>query len=155
MLSESQRAALSARLRRGRDEPVAQIPRRPEGLTDLPLSFEQEQLWFINRFTPGEAIYNIPFAVRLCGPLDARALGRGVTGLAARHEPLRTRLVTRADGPPTQMIDPPAPVAVERIELSRLEPDKQLAELREFISAEVGKPFSLADGPLLRGWLSQ
>ena len=61
MLTDAQRAALAARLRRGRAErrrPA--IPRGPAGLAELPLSLGQEQLWFIDRLAPGQPTYNIP-----------------------------------------------------------------------------------------------
>src|ERR1700722_12515971 len=123
--------------------------------TELPLSFAQEQLWFIDRFAPGQGTYNLPHAVRLSGPLDTAALGRAIDQLAVRHETLRTRLVTGADGGPLAVIDPPAAITVEPLSLAWIEPDKQHAWMRAFIGAEVLRPFSLADGPLLRLWLAE
>ena len=54
MLTDAQRAALAARLRRGREDLVPEIPPRPAELTELPLSYGQEQLWFLDRFAPGQ-----------------------------------------------------------------------------------------------------
>jgi len=116
------------------------------------LSFGQEQLWFIDRFAPGLPTYNIPHALRLSGPLDDAALDRALTGLVARHEALRTRLVTGASGRPVQVIDPPATVAPGRRDLSALAPGPRRAALREFIGAEAVRPFDLSAGPLLRSW---
>jgi amino acid adenylation domain-containing protein len=153
MLTDSQREALTARLRRGREKSVTPIPRRPAGLAGLPLSYGQEQLWFIDRFAPGLATYNIPHALRLSGRLDAAALDRAVTALAARHEALRTRLVAAAQGSPVQVIDPPGPVPVGLSDLSGLDPGQRQAALRELIGTESLRPFALAEGPLLRSWL--
>ena len=80
MLTDSQRVALAARLRRGRVAAVAEVPRRPGGLTDLPMSFGQEQLWFIDRFAPGLATYNIPL-----GAETVRCGGRGGAGPGGRR----------------------------------------------------------------------
>ncbi len=150
MLTDAQRAALTARLRRGRDGAVSEIPRRGAGVADLPLSFGQEQLWFLDRFAPGLAAYNIPVALGLSGPLDVTALGCALDGLVARHEALRTRLVPDAGARPVQLISPPGPVRLDTVDLSGLEPDKQQIGLREFIDVEAVRPFSLAAGPLLR-----
>src|SRR5260370_30472901 len=109
MLSESQREALALRLRRGRENLVSEIRRRPAGLAEPPLSYGQEQLWFVDRFLPGQPMYNIPNAIALTGPLETAALGRAIDALAARHEALRTRLVARAHRTPRQVSDPPAP----------------------------------------------
>ncbi len=153
MLTESERAAMTARLRRGRGKPGSKIGRRPAGLSDLPLSYGQEQLWFIDRLAPGLPTYNLPFALLLHGLLDAGALARGVDGLVARHEVLRTRLVAGRDGRPVQEIDPPQSLPLELVDLAELDPDQRQAALREFIDVEALRPFTLADGPLLRIWL--
>jgi amino acid adenylation domain-containing protein len=150
MLKDSQREALLARLRRSRADAAEEIPRRPPAPT-APLSFGQEQLWFVDRFAPGLATYNIPCPVSVRGPLDRAALKRALDGLAQRHEALRTRLVAGPDGRPVQVIDPPGPVELEAEEdLVGLEPGKQLTRLRELIHAKAMRPFDLAAGPLLR-----
>jgi amino acid adenylation domain-containing protein len=155
MLTDAQREALKAWLRRGRAATLAGIPRRAPGRTDLPLSYGQEQLWFLDRFAPGLAAYNIPNALELSGPLDVAALGRALDALAARHEALRTRLTPSADGHQVQMISPPEPVPVEPVDISALAADKRQARLREIIDTAAMRPFSLAEGPLLRAWLIQ
>ena len=45
---------------------------------DLPLSFAQQRLWFLDRLLPDKATYNIPAAWRLQGPLDVAALERSL-----------------------------------------------------------------------------
>jgi amino acid adenylation domain-containing protein len=148
-LTDAQRAALATRLRGGRAG-ADQIPRRRAGLSDLPLSFGQEQLWFIDRFAPGLPTYNIPHALALSGPLDDAALDRALTGLVARHETLRTRLITGASGRPAQVIDPPAAVAAGRRDLSALAKGPRQDALRELVGAQAVRPFDLSAGPLLR-----
>jgi amino acid adenylation domain-containing protein len=153
VLTDAQREALTARLRRGRENLTATIGRRPAGRTDLPLSYGQEQLWFIDKIAPGRGTYNIPYGIRLAGQLDAGALGRALDRLTARHEALRTRLVAGPDGQRAQVIDPASPRLLELADLSGLEPEKRADRLREFIHAEALRPFDLARGPLLRNWL--
>lgn len=77
MLTDSQRAALTARLPKGRAAASAAIPSRTAGRgDDLPLSFAQEQLWFIDRLAPGQPTYNVP----------SRS-GRSVSPMARCFEP--------------------------------------------------------------------
>jgi amino acid adenylation domain-containing protein len=153
MLTDSQRSALTARLRRGRERAVSEIPRRAVGRTDLPLSFGQEQLWFLDRFAPGLAAYNIPLALGLAGPLDVAALGHALDALVARHEALRTRLRPDGTGRPVQVIGSPGPVPLEAMDLSGLDDATQQIRLRDFIDTEAIRPFTLAEGPLLRACL--
>ncbi len=151
MLTDADRAALALRLRRGRAI-TTQIPRRPAGRRDVPMSYGQEQLWFIDRLAPAMAAYNIPNAIRVSGPLDHAALHRALNLLVARHEALRTRLLATG-GRPVQRIDRPAPVRLELTDYSALAPADRLDRLRGFIDAEAIRPFDLAAGPLLRTWL--
>ncbi|RKG64482.1 phosphopantetheine-binding protein, partial [Corallococcus terminator] len=66
--------------------PIPTVPR--EG--DLPLSFAQQRMWFLEQLEPGQALYNIPLALRLTGALDVEVLRRTFAEIVLRHEPLRT-----------------------------------------------------------------
>nr|WP_245553364.1 non-ribosomal peptide synthetase [Nocardia veterana] len=83
-------AALAARVAEyiGTGERVALTARpRPEV---LPLSLAQQRMWFLNRFEPESAAYNVPAAVRLYGDLRVEALQQAVLDVLGRHEVLRT-----------------------------------------------------------------
>ncbi|MFE2188759.1 amino acid adenylation domain-containing protein, partial [Streptomyces sp. NPDC059455] len=71
----------------------------------LPLSFEQQRMWFLNRLeTTGEgAAYNLPLALRLSGDLDIPALEAALGDVADRHESLRT-IFPETSGVPRQQI---------------------------------------------------
>ena len=153
MLTDAQREAITQQLmrRRRHADDAGSIPRRHPGLAEFPPSHGQEQLWLIDRLSPGLSNYNIPQVLRLSGPLDRPALERALGGLIARHEVLRTRLVADGQGRPVQVIDPAGRVALEVVELSGSEP----ARVRELALAEAMRPFDLAAGPLLRACLAR
>ena len=144
MLTDNQRAALAARLRQGRATSSETIPPRPPGQQQLPLSFAQEQLWYLDHLAPGRPTYNIPQALRLSGPLDISALEAALSALTARHETLRTRLTTSGQGDPTQLIDPPAPLTLELTDLSGTQ--DRIAVVRVLARAESIRPFNLSGG---------
>ena len=58
--------------------PVVRTSREAE----LPLSFAQQRLWFIDRLTPESPLYNMPMAVRL-DAAQPRCAGADVAGLCA------------------------------------------------------------------------
>ncbi|MDY6811439.1 MAG: condensation domain-containing protein, partial [Actinomycetota bacterium] len=82
--------------------PLVAISPRP---VPIPLSFAQTRMWFINRFEPGTATYNIPAMLRLGGRLDIEALRTAVADTVVRHEVLRTTFPA-VDGVPVQVISP-------------------------------------------------
>ncbi|GAA0229475.1 hypothetical protein GCM10009527_027460 [Actinomadura nitritigenes] len=126
--------------------PIVPVPR--DG--DLPLSFSQQRLWFLNQLAPDSPEYNEPLALHLRGPLDVRALGAALDAIARRHEVLRTRLVG-VEGVAHQVVDPPRAVPLDRLDLSAAA--DPLAEARVLVAAEVTVPFDLAEGPLMRARL--
>jgi amino acid adenylation domain-containing protein len=128
--------------------PLVPLPRD----VPLPLSFAQQRLWFIDQLEPGNAAYNLPFALRLRGALDVDALERGLAAIIHRHETLRTRFVSDG-GEPVQVIDPPHPVSLAVVDLTAQPEEEREADLRQLASDEALRPFDLAAGPLLRSTL--
>ena len=119
---------------------------------NLPLSFAQQRLWFLDRLLPNKAAYNIPTVWRLRGQLDALALERSLNELVARHETLRTRFVLSGDAP-VQVIEPPSAVALPITDLSAMPQAEREARARQITDTEARQPFDLEAGPLLRAQL--
>ncbi|MFE9613501.1 non-ribosomal peptide synthase/polyketide synthase [Streptomyces sp. NPDC006012] len=72
----------------------------------IPLSFAQERMWFLQRLQGDSGTYNMPFDIRLTGPLDAAALGAALRDLVDRHEALRTIYPEDAQGPHQVVLAP-------------------------------------------------
>ncbi|MES1244219.1 MAG: condensation domain-containing protein, partial [Acidobacteriota bacterium] len=156
-LSPEQRERLAEALRKeGIAAPAAErIPRRGgDGgdAGDLPLSFGQQRLWFLQELDPASAVYNIPAAVRLAGRLDVAALEAAFGEVLRRHEGLRARFAAAASEP-RQTVGPWRPVLLPVIDLSGLPAPEREARTRALAAEERRQPFCLTAGPLLRAAL--
>ncbi|HEX8696633.1 MAG TPA: amino acid adenylation domain-containing protein [Longimicrobium sp.] len=148
-------AALAARIDalRGEALPAAAAPAGPipraDRSRDLPLSFAQERLWFLEQLEPGSPHYNVPQALELAGGVDLPALEAAVKEIVRRHEALRTAFVPGDDGP-VQRILPAEGFAVSFADLSLVPTGEREAEADRRIAAEARRPFDLRTGPLVR-----
>ncbi|TCP59165.1 amino acid adenylation domain-containing protein [Tumebacillus sp. BK434] len=115
----------------------------------LPLSFAQQRMWFLDQLEQNSALYNIPTAMRLTGPLDANILEQSVHQIVVRHEGLRTTF-QMAGATPVQQIAPLPSAGIFAVtDLSGFTGDRETEAVRT-IQAAVEAPFDLQHGPLLR-----
>jgi amino acid adenylation domain-containing protein len=115
---------------------------------NLPLSFSQSRLWFLDLLEPNNPAYNIAVAFRLDGKLNRAALQQSLQTIIQRHEVLRTTFDNQ-DGVPIQVIHPAYPVPLIVTELQQAE------ELQELVRQVITTPFNLRSLPLLRLHLYQ
>ena len=116
----------------------------------LPLSFAQERMWFIEQLEPNSPVHNIPAVFRLTGSLNVAVLEKSLNALVARHEVLRSSFAA-AGGQPIQVLAPHVSVSLPVVDL-RGQPDAA-REAETLIASEVQRPFQLFRGPLLRARL--
>ena len=82
-------------------------------------------------------------AIRLRGPLDVTALEASLHEICTRHEALRTTFGT-CNGEPVQIVGPPRPVPLARVDLRELPPEAREAEASRLIVRESRRPFDLS-----------
>ncbi|ARV58868.1 hypothetical protein BZZ01_09670 [Nostocales cyanobacterium HT-58-2] len=125
--------------------PIRPVPRN----TDLPLSFAQQRLWFLDQLETGSASYNIPATLRLDGLLNVPAFQMALQEIVWRHEALRTTF-PMVNGAPVQVIASKPTLLFSLIDLQQLSEEQQLIEVQHLATKEAQQPFDLASGPLLR-----
>src|SRR6185503_12395376 len=125
--------------------------RRREGYTAA-LSFAQQRLWFLDQFQPDSPFYNMPFALRLTGPLDVDVLHRCLVAIVDRHDSLRTTFTT-IDGEPYQVIAPTLALPLPLYDLQDTPAASREAAILRRARADAQQPFDLGRGPLLRAEL--
>ncbi len=117
---------------------------------DLPLSYQQQRLWFLDQMVPGSSNYNIPVAVRISGKLNIEATIRSLNEIIRRHEVLRTRFLT-VEGKPIPVISPELRIDMPIKDLSHLSEQEREAVAQQEAIGEALRPFDLANDPLIRG----
>ncbi len=148
----AERIELATKSERLRIPPIEHILRGG----DLPLSFAQQRLWFLDQLEPGKSTYNIPAAIRLTGSLNIVALEQSLNETVRRHETLRTTF-TISKGLPVQVIVDPneegADWLLQVVDLQEMPQVEQTAEVQRRTVEEAQQPFNLARGPLVRATL--
>ncbi|HYO56779.1 condensation domain-containing protein, partial [Archangium sp.] len=125
--------------------PLVPVPREGE----MPISFAQQRLWFLEQLQPGGSTYNVPLGMHLLGRLDIAALERSLRELIQRHEALRTTFASPG-GRVVQVISPEVRLELAVEELEGLAAPEREAEARRRAREEAQRPFELSRGPLLR-----
>ncbi|WP_158881408.1 non-ribosomal peptide synthetase [Amycolatopsis anabasis] len=147
-LAARKRELLRRRLAQAGLTGSTRIPKR-ESDDDLPLSFAQSRMWFLQQLDPGSAAYNVCLAITLRGALDTAALHRSFQRLVERHEILRTRYVAGADGEPRQVVDPYSVVTMAETDLRGLPAAERERAVGAIARQESARAFALdADHPM-------
>ena len=118
----------------------------------LPVTFAQQRLWFLDRMDPGRSHYNIGLAFEIKGRLDIASFIRSVVTLARRHETLRTRIGER-DGEPFVEIDDQLMPPLLRHDVRGVPPAERDQHVRGLVLGFGQQPFDLSKGPLVRHML--
>ncbi|MBR8837984.1 MAG: amino acid adenylation domain-containing protein [Stigonema ocellatum SAG 48.90 = DSM 106950] len=119
---------------------------------ELPLSFAQNRLWFLDQLQPNSALYNIPIALRLVGTLNRAALEQSLEEIIERHEALRTNFLT-VDGQATQIIQTEINWAVSVVDLKHLSTTEQETASKLLAQQQAIQPFDLSSSALIRATL--
>ncbi|TCP57970.1 amino acid adenylation domain-containing protein [Tumebacillus sp. BK434] len=115
----------------------------------LHASFAQQRLWFLDQLSPGQALYNMPAALRLCGPLQTAALEMTLREIVRRHETLRTTFRLQ-DDELMQMVSIEQEHHLPLHDLTGLDESERAAQLNTLLREAAGQPFDLSAGPLFR-----
>ena len=110
---------------------------------EFPLSFGQQQLWFLDQLTPGNPMYNNPLALNITGPLDSAALAQAFDLVLHRHSVLRT-IFPFQGAEPRQRVLLKAPGGLEFIDLEDLDAAAQSNAVTEHAATEARRGFDLS-----------
>ncbi|HWN45491.1 MAG TPA: amino acid adenylation domain-containing protein, partial [Thermoanaerobaculia bacterium] len=125
--------------------PIVPVPRAG----DLPLSFAQERVWFLQQLDPTIQSYQFQARIRFRGQLHREALRRSLEEIVRRHEIFRTSFPT-VNGGPVQRFHPAWEVPLPQVDLSGLPADRREDEAERVLALECRRSFDVASLPLVR-----
>lgn len=115
----------------------------------VPLTFQQNRMWFINKLIPGCIAYNIPMAIKIVGSLDIEAFEKAINVLVERYDILRT-VFKDYDTYTVQVVVPELHVSVGYEALDGMSEADRREYIKEKMHQESLRPFDLENGPLIR-----
>ncbi|WP_217997550.1 non-ribosomal peptide synthetase [Gordonia namibiensis] len=123
--------------------------RRP---AQIPLSYAQQRIWFINQFDVASPVYNMPVAFDVLGDPDLAALREALLDVIARHEPLRTVYPMAVDGTPVQLVLDTSDAATRLRWNETADVDAAMAVCAEGFDVTVDLPVRVAIAPIDGGY---
>lgn len=129
------------------------IPRRPDGHTQVPLSFAQRRLWLMDQIDGSSAHTNMSYALTLRGVLEYAAINYAFTTILERHQSLRTRFELNDEGQPYQIIQATSEFNVAIKDLSSLPEGACQLAVAENVNNELMQRFDLSKDLMLNARL--
>jgi amino acid adenylation domain-containing protein len=152
-LSAARRALLERQLRGELPAaPPAPAIARRTGAGPAPLSYGQEQIWFLSQLAPVSPVYNESLAVHCPADIDPAALESAFNDVLRRHDAWRTVFRT-TDGRPEQVVLTPVAHRLPVTDLGHLARERRAAEAVRLAEEDARRPFDLERGPLWRARL--
>ncbi|MFJ4713449.1 amino acid adenylation domain-containing protein [Streptomyces sp. NPDC088785] len=108
---------------------VTDGPRPRQDRNNVPLSYSQNTLWFVDRLQSGTSTYNVQFIFRLEGTLDVAALTAAFASIVQRHEALRTYVLVENDEYFQGFVENPEVVVDKTVAASESEALRMMEEL--------------------------
>jgi amino acid adenylation domain-containing protein len=109
------------------------------------LSASQAAIWFLDRLQGPSAVYSMPYAFRLNGPLDVAALEHAFTALVQRHTVLRT-VCAEDEGTAFGVVQAARPFQLRVLDAG--------LPVRALVQQAAQAPFDLSRDLMLRGYLA-
>lgn len=120
--------------------------------TFLPLSLQQQRLWFLEQLEGASKAYNLPAAFRLIGNLDKDIFEKSIKYIFRRHDILRTS-VHVIDDMAQQIISSDPDQIIMFQDLTAIPEDRREEELQNQLSIEASYTYTLSDPSLFRAIL--
>lgn len=116
---------------------------------DIPLSFAQRRIWFLEQLLPNTSVYNIVGGIKITGQINREALNRAITDIINRHEALRTEYIVKDTNPVQHIIDKFENIEIPMVDLIG-KVENNTSVVYEVINEEANCNIDITKAPLLK-----
>ena len=110
---------------------------------EIPLSFSQERLWFIDKYY-GSSDFHIPMVFKVKGSVNVELLNLAFKKIVERHKILRTIILNKENKLFQKIIDE------DYWSLNEMNISEDIEDLDNLITKEIQRPFNLSSDYMLR-----
>ncbi|MFC0562216.1 non-ribosomal peptide synthetase [Halalkalibacter alkalisediminis] len=115
---------------------------------EYPLTYEQENLWFIYHTNEDKSLYNIVFSYDITGEIDRKALENSFNKMGNLHQILKST-IREQGGKGTLVYDETIYHHFTFVDLSSNTAKEQAEKVEEFVKQETTRQFDIENGSLL------
>jgi amino acid adenylation domain-containing protein len=135
----------------GSEKARSQVLAIPRKTNQLPVSFSQQRLWFIDNLQGGSSEYNMPGAFNVSGTLSLSIVTQVISTIIDRHEILRTVYIEK-NGEILQHIREMSEItfSISEHNLSDLNDEEQQSSVNELIVKDARELFNLKTDLMVR-----
>ncbi|TQV77376.1 amino acid adenylation domain-containing protein [Aliikangiella marina] len=116
---------------------------------DIPLSYAQQRLWFIDQLGEGSSHYNVTGKILANESICMSSLAKAFSMLLDRHEVLRTTIVDN-NGGACQVINTITDPVIDYLDFSQSTPSQIKLELFQFIESRAKLKFDLSNDLMIK-----
>jgi len=113
-----------------------------ESISEFPLSFAQQRMWFLQKLDPTNISNNIFSAFTISGELDTNKFHDSIKSIIVKHSILRTYFI-ELEGKPYQKVADGIDFELDIINLSHLSYEDQETEIKKLVSEFSKHVFNL------------
>ena len=147
---DTNKASLLARWKSKKkvDASVNNIKKVPTGI-NIPLSYGQKRLWFLQQLYPNNAFYNYSEAYTFEGNLKHNLIIESLKQIHQQHDILRTTYHIE-NNEIYQKVNHTAELYIQQYDFTNLSDDESNSETQKIIESHAKHYFNLTKGPLIK-----
>ncbi|MFE4896976.1 amino acid adenylation domain-containing protein [Peribacillus butanolivorans] len=134
--------------RKNEEEKQEYIPIKINDTRTYPLSYEQENLWFIHQTNVDKSLYNIVFSYEISGEVNKGNLEISLDKLSRKHHILKS-VIQEQSGKGILAFDESTYHFINYFDISNIPLDKKEEKINQWVKEETERQFDIENGPLL------